>query len=184
MADDEAKLALVVGVTPPQPQNILALDCEMVQVSVPVFKSALARVSIIDFNGNVLLDSFVTPDDPISDYKTEYSGITAAKLVGAPSFAEIQEKIKEIITDSHYVVGQSIDNDLTAMKIDIPLSRIRDTALFYKRFHPAKKTPGLKDLSKWCLNVGIQSGEHDSVIDSRVTLLLYRQQRVLWETTV
>ncbi|KAJ3263103.1 3'-5' exonuclease [Chytriomyces hyalinus] len=209
MADDEAKLALAVGVTPPQPHNILALDCEMVQVSVPgtytdkdkerdkllpaglpkapprrVFKSALARVSIIDFYGNVLLDSFVTPDDPISDYKTEFSGITAAKLVGAPSFAEIQTKIKEIITDSHYVVGQSIDNDLTAMKIDIPLSRIRDTALFYKRFHPAKKTPGLKDLSKWCLNVGIQSGEHDSVIDSRVTLLLYRQQRVLWETTV
>ncbi|KAI8616050.1 ribonuclease H-like domain-containing protein, partial [Chytriomyces sp. MP71] len=144
-------------------------------------KSALARVSIVDANGNIVLDSFVTPDETITDYKTEFSGITKEKLEGAPSFWEVHEKIKAIIKSDHFLVGQSIENDLAVMKLEVPLARIRDTALFFKRFHPAKKTPGLKDLSRWCLDLKIQGGEHDSVIDARSTLLLYRQQRVLWE---
>ncbi|KAJ3126579.1 hypothetical protein HK100_010188 [Physocladia obscura] len=167
---------------PPSPAQLLGVDCEMVAVAGGGL--ALARVSICDYWGNLLLDSFVVPENPIVDYKTQFSGVTKEKLAGAPSHADIMEKVRRICTDETFLVGQSIDNDLGVLGMsNWPLARIRDTALFYRRFHPLCKTPGLKDLAKWCLNLEIQTGEHDSIIDSRVAMLLYRQQRNLWETT-
>ncbi|KAI9341468.1 ribonuclease H-like domain-containing protein [Obelidium mucronatum] len=128
-----------------------------------LLQSQLARVSIVDVNGNVVLDSFVLPEDPIVDYRTEWSGITKEKLEGAPSFADISKKINAIITEDSYVVGQSIDNDLKVMKVHVPMNRIRDTALFYQRFHPHSRTFGLKNIASWCLGLQIQDGQHDSV---------------------
>ncbi|ORY41256.1 hypothetical protein BCR33DRAFT_661317 [Rhizoclosmatium globosum] len=130
-----------------------------------LLQSQLARVSIVDGYGDLLLDSFVLPEDPIVDYRTQWSGITKEKLVGglSPSFDEISKKLKEIVTESSVVVGQSIDNDLKALKMQIPMNRIRDTALFYQRFHPNRRTFSLKNVAKWCMGLQIQDGAHDSV---------------------
>ncbi|KAJ3198998.1 3'-5' exonuclease [Entophlyctis luteolus] len=190
---------------PPPPSLLLALDCEMVLVSTSAVDSshaaanatnsiagnnhpstapALARISICDFWGSVLLDTFVVPELPIVDYKTQFSGVTPELLAAAPSHASVVAKVREICSDAHYLVGQSIDNDLAVLgMIDWPIERVRDTALFFRRFHPLGKTPGLKDLARWCLDLQIQTGEHDSTVDARAAMLLYRQQRFLWETT-
>ncbi|KAJ3027084.1 UNVERIFIED_CONTAM: 3'-5' exonuclease [Siphonaria sp. JEL0065] len=198
--------SVVDTTTIPRLESLLAVDCEMVEVASIIYlskeeeeaknlppemrgkpktllQSQLARVSIVDAYGNVVLDSFVLPEDPIVDYRTEWSGITSEKLEGAPSFAEISKRINRIITDDSVVVGQSIDNDLKVMKVDVPMKRIRDTALFYQRFHPHSRTFGLKNMAKWCLDLQIQDGQHDSVIDARTALLVYRQVRNVWEST-
>ncbi|KAI9360454.1 hypothetical protein DFJ73DRAFT_957251 [Zopfochytrium polystomum] len=64
-----------------------------------------------------------------------------------------------------------------------PLERIRDTAYYFRRFHPKGFTPSLRNLARWNLGIDIQQGSHDSVIDARVSMLLYLQVRKVWEST-
>ena len=52
---------------------IVALDCEMVEVSGN--ENALARISIVNYNGHVLLDQYIKPDNYITNYRTWVSGI-------------------------------------------------------------------------------------------------------------
>ena len=55
----------------------VALDCEMVGVE-PNNTDALARVSIVNYNGHVLYDKYVRPSGYITDFRTWVSGITPA----------------------------------------------------------------------------------------------------------
>ena len=68
-------------------------------------------------------------------------------------------------SSQYYLVGQSLEKDLDVLNLlgKVSENRIRDTAGFFKRFHPKGKTPGLRDLAKWNLGIDIQDGEHDSV---------------------
>lgn len=55
--------------------NILAIDCEMVGIGPDGSKNSLARVSIVDYNGMILLDTFVRQRRVVTDYRTFVSGI-------------------------------------------------------------------------------------------------------------
>lgn len=48
----------------------------------------LTRVTVVNFDGKVLMDELVVPKNPILDYKTKYSGITAAMLEGVTTTLE------------------------------------------------------------------------------------------------
>ena len=50
-------------------RNVLALDCEMCLVEGG--ESALTRISIVNWDGEVVLDKLVMPDKPITDYLTQ-----------------------------------------------------------------------------------------------------------------
>ncbi|KAA1115060.1 3'-5' exonuclease [Puccinia graminis f. sp. tritici] len=66
--------------TKAQQKEYVAIDCEMVGVGPNGSVSALARVSIVDFHGNVLLDQYVKPTQPVTQYRTWVSGIRAKHL--------------------------------------------------------------------------------------------------------
>ncbi|KAI9472213.1 MAG: hypothetical protein EXX96DRAFT_455889, partial [Benjaminiella poitrasii] len=53
----------------------VAIDCEMVGVGPGGIDSALARVSIVNYNGAVVLDCYVKPQEKVTDYRTKVSGI-------------------------------------------------------------------------------------------------------------
>jgi len=59
----------------------VALDCEMVEID--GFEDGLGRVSIVNFNGHVLLDTFVKPEGKITNYRTWVSGIHPKHMIGA-----------------------------------------------------------------------------------------------------
>ena len=42
----------------------------------------LARVSIVNYFGNVLFDVFVSPTQRVTDFRTKYSGIRPADILG------------------------------------------------------------------------------------------------------
>ena len=50
-------------------RTVLALDCEMCQVEGDEY--ALTRISIIGWNGEVVMDELVMPDKPITNYLTQ-----------------------------------------------------------------------------------------------------------------
>lgn len=78
------------------PNGPIALDCEMVGVGAG-FVNALGRVSIVDYNGNVLYDVFSLPDEPITDYRTPYSGIRPRDMVNALPFKVVRNDVMQII---------------------------------------------------------------------------------------
>lgn len=63
-----------------RPGRYLAIDCEMVGVGPGGQENALARVSIVNYYGTVILDEFVRPKEAVTDYRTFVSGITPKLL--------------------------------------------------------------------------------------------------------
>jgi RNA exonuclease 4 len=51
--------------------------------------SCLARVSIVNYYGHVLIDSFIRPTKKITNYLTWVSGVTYQHIKDAPTLEEI-----------------------------------------------------------------------------------------------
>ena len=62
--------------------TIVAIDCEMVVCSQD--KRKLARCSIVNYDGHILFDEYIKPDEPVVDFLTHVSGITQQKIRFAP----------------------------------------------------------------------------------------------------
>ncbi|RCI00226.1 3'-5' exonuclease [Rhizopus stolonifer] len=161
----------------------VAIDCEMVGVGPDGKDSALARVSIVNYNGAVLLDCHVKPQEKVTDYRTHVSGIEPHHLASdeALTLKEAQYKVEAIIRN-RILVGHAVHNDLQALILSHPALLIRDTSR-YKPFRKLAKgrTPGLKMLVKEILGITIQSGSHSSVEDARFTIQLYKAVKDEWE---
>ena len=158
--------------------KFIAIDCEMVGVGpTPDTDSALARVSIVNYHGQQLYDSFVLPKERVTDYRTAVSGITPSLLRSARKLEIVQKEVAELL-GGRILIGHAIRNDLDALLMGHPKRDIRDTC----RYPPFRKaaggrTPGLKKLAKEILGVDIQGGEHSSVEDARAAMLLFRREK-------
>lgn len=167
----------------------ISLDCEMVKgIYTP---SILARASIVNYNGSVLLDTFVAPSEPVEDYLTSVSGVTPDLLHGAPTFASVQIKIKELLS-GRILIGHSVEKfDLAACGISHPPADVRDTSsyapfreLYAKEMGGSRKrAPPLKWLAKHVLGRGdeFQGGQHSSVEDAKACMELYVSAKQRWE---
>lgn len=59
----------------------IAIDCEMVGVGGEENeRSALARVSIVNYHGHLILDTFVRPKERVTDWRTWVSGVSSASM--------------------------------------------------------------------------------------------------------
>lgn len=125
----------------------LALDCEMVGTGLEGKQSVLARVSIVNWHCQTILDLFVAPQEKVTDYRTHVSGITPQLLKGAPSFKEVQHKVAELLKD-RIVVGHALKNDFNALMLTHPASLCRDTSLYAPLRTPKGRAGKLKHLVK------------------------------------
>ncbi|KAI9445645.1 hypothetical protein BJY52DRAFT_1206691 [Lactarius psammicola] len=80
---------------------------------------ALTRVCVTDFNsGKVLYDQLVKPPNPITDYLTCFSGITAAALDPVTTtLADVQTHLRTLIKPSTILLGHSLESDLHALQL-------------------------------------------------------------------
>lgn len=165
--------------------KVLALDCEMVGGGVGGQLSLLARVSIVNASGDVVYDTFVSPTERITDYRTQWSGIRPKDLVDAPTKQTVVEKVKSILA-GRILVGHALQNDLEALNISHPESHVRDSSRypqFMRKLICGKLKPkALRHIVAEELNMTIQTGEHDSVQDARAVLGLYQKHKSSWET--
>ncbi|KDQ12013.1 hypothetical protein BOTBODRAFT_635356 [Botryobasidium botryosum FD-172 SS1] len=159
------------------------MDCEMVGVGPQRGRSALARVSIVNFHGAVIFDTYVQQTEPVTDYRTFVSGIREADLLGdrALPFADVQFHVQSLLS-GRVLVGHALHNDFQALKYWHPVSLTRDTQhcpVIQKT--PGQRTLGLKALVEQKLGITIQQGEHSSVIDARAAMAIFRIYRMEWE---
>ena len=156
----------------------IAIDCEMVGVGpTPDSDSALARVSIVNYHGHQLYDSFVKTKEAVTDYRTFVSGITPQLLESARTLEAVQKDVARLL-DGKILVGHAVRNDLDALLLGHPRRDIRDTSrhLGYRQL-AGGKTPSLKKLAREILGMDIQAGEHSSIEDARATMLLFRREK-------
>ncbi|KAI4257615.1 MAG: hypothetical protein LQ352_001600 [Teloschistes flavicans] len=156
----------------------ISIDCEMVGVGPPPGReSALARVSIVNYHGQQIYDSFVQTKETVADYRTFVSGITPQLLKQGRTFEAVQADVAQLL-NGKILVGHAVKHDLEALLLGHPKRDLRDTSK-----HPAYRqiaggrTPGLKRLAKQILEMDIQGGEHSSIEDARAAMLLFRREK-------
>ena len=179
--------------------RVLALDCEMVGVGTDGKRSILARASVVNEDGHVILDTFVLPTERVVDYRTAVSGVRPKDLLsanGAKSFQKVQAQLSELF-NGRILVGHSLKNDMKVLMLDHPKKDTRDTSLYHPLTRPLRSdercVPGaprgrgcraLRDLVAQHLGLVIQKGEHSSVDDARAALLLYQKFQRKWENSL
>ena len=162
---------------------VVSLDCEMVGIS-PRNASAVGRCSIVDYKGLVLFDEYIKPHEPVTDYRTAWSGIRPYHLRGAIPYCDAIKTIRHIL-DGRIVIGHELVHDFRALGISHPDGTRRDTA----KFKPLRAlaglglndTPSLRALSSRLLGRKIQSGPHCSVEDAQAALDIYKVVEHAWE---
>lgn len=158
-------------------KHIYAMDCEFCLGN---NGHVLTRISIVDFSGSTLYDTYVKPSTEIIDYLTKFSGITQEKLENVTTtLADVQQKVIEIIHKQDIIIGHSLESDLNVIKIRHP--NIVDTSLCYHSVRGPPYKPGLKYLAKLHLGKSIQEGEtsgegHSSVEDALTCLELVKMK--------
>lgn len=155
----------------------VAIDCEMVGVGEGGYEHALARASIVDFHGRQVYDSYVRPKERVVDWRTKISGIAPKHMATAREFEEVQAQVAQVLR-GRILVGHDLRHDLDVLLLDHPRKDIRDTAKFsgFKKYAHGRK-PALRNLAREILGVEIQSGQHSSLEDARVAMLLFRRHK-------
>lgn len=153
----------------PDQKHLVALDCEMVTTcSGP----ALARVSVVALGDAVLLDAYVKPAEEVTDYLTEFSGITKEMLDSATmTLGDVQAKLLELLTAESILVGHSLENDFQVLRL--VHRRVIDTALIYPNSRGWPHRQSLQGLCTHFLKRKLdRKSGHDSVADASAALQL------------
>jgi hypothetical protein len=149
---------------------LFAVDCEMVRTASDMM--TLARVSIVDQRGRCVYDTYVKPPEPVTDYRTKYSGITAGTLKRVTTvLRDVQEKLLSLLPKDAILVGQSLESDFLALRFAHPY--IIDTATIFIPPHCIIKPP-LAFLASSILGKELKramSG-HNSITDAQTCLEL------------
>jgi RNA exonuclease 4 len=171
------------------PGKYISIDCEMVGTGPePDRDPALARVSVVNYHGHQVYDSYVRVKVPVTDYRTAVSGIEPRHLrhdVARP-FKEVQDDLQTLL-EGRILVGHAVKHDLDVLGLKHDKRYIRDTSKYSKFREIAMipgRTPGLKHLADKLLGVEIQVGSHSSVEDARATMALFRLEKDGFEVEV
>ncbi|CRL20691.1 Polynucleotidyl transferase, ribonuclease H fold [Penicillium camemberti] len=114
----------------PQPTNpnsthrkAIVLDCAMIETT--VCTNELAFITAIDFlTGEVLINSYVSPTAPVTDWLTPVSGITHEKMDAAltegnvfASNAEARGALRKFLNRDTVLIGHALQHDLRTLSL-------------------------------------------------------------------
>ncbi|KAI0703565.1 hypothetical protein BC835DRAFT_1404068 [Cytidiella melzeri] len=171
----------------PSPDQFLSVSCLVVGVGTGGGTSMVARVSVVNYRGHVVMDTYVQPLMHVTDYRTAITGIEPRHLSSANArpFAEVQQDVANLLREK-VVVGYTLWNDLSVLGVPHPGVATRDVAL-YRPFRTALQSNqviGLPTLMWRLMRRRVQEGTLDSVENARAALDLYRSQASEWETVI
>lgn len=77
------------------------------------------------------MQELVLPSDPVTDYRTDLTGISASDLEGVSLTRKAAAKrLAKLLTPSTVLVGHGLHHDLQALKLDHPW--VIDTSMIFK----------------------------------------------------
>lgn len=185
--EDEHELAAnweFVASPPADPQlprsRAIVLDCEM--SGARFNRSELVLLTAVDFfSGEVLINSLVRPAVPILDWRTQYSGVSEARMLTAiadgnclDGWLQARARLLEHADADTVLLGHSLNNDLDQLRLIHP--RVVDSCLAIPRLQGHKHS--VKGLSRELLGKAVQArsaGGHDCLEDTFAA-----RELVLW----
>ncbi|KAF0443714.1 RNA exonuclease 4 [Gigaspora margarita] len=142
------------------PKNIdkyVALDCEFLHIGPPgqlVVKTEVGQVAIVDYNGTILLNKYVRPDEPRTYWRTP--------------------------KDYLYLNGTSP----AGLNIYHSPDMLCNLELCHRYIIKAGETMSLKAAAKIDLNRTIQRSSHDALEDALATMELFRINQDFWDEMI
>ena len=89
--DTDGRTGTPIDETGQSKEKYVSIDCEMVGVVGNC--SGLAKCSILDYEGHVLFNEYIRPDEPIIDYRTRWSGIRPHHMKNAIPYEVAVQRI-------------------------------------------------------------------------------------------
>ena len=185
---------------PPLKGRLLGLDAEFVALA-PALRErragldteirparlGLARVSVVRGDGpnagTPAIDDYVRQVEPVHDFLTRWSGLTAADLDPRASRRPLTTAKRAVTKLAHLVaagavfVGHGLAQDFRMINIVVPQSQVVDTVDLFRK--PGARKLSLRFLAARLLASDIQVDVHDSVEDARAALALHEKYREL-----
>lgn len=145
----------------------------------------VARATVVDINGNTLLDTYVRPTYHVTDYRASFTGLNYAHLQGAPSFAQVQEEVSRLI-QNNIIVGHRIWDFLSAMGLNHPAIDTRDMALYrpLRKRMKSKYILDLRTLVRWFLGKEPIDTFENSLESSILSMELYLAFQTQFEAVI
>jgi PAB-dependent poly(A)-specific ribonuclease subunit 2 len=148
---------------------------------------SLARVSCVlskePGHERTIIDDYIATNEAVKDYVTQYSGIREGDLdvrktpYSLTTLKTAVLKLRCLADKGVRFLGHGLSQDFRVINLAVPKYRIIDTLdLFHRKGH---RYLSLRFLAYHLLDERVQDDEHDSIIDARTSLRLYRKYNEL-----
>jgi RNA exonuclease 1 len=154
--------------------QVVAIDCEMCETQDLLTGSknhkALCRISVVNAENpeEVLLDTLVKPEWPVSDYRSRINGIKREHLDNVEfTLRHAQAFMLALCSEETIIVGHAVQNDLSALNMEHQCNA--DSSFLFHAKDSRSASVSLKDLVFNIFNKPMPE-THDSVNDARKAL--------------
>ncbi|KAJ3827406.1 hypothetical protein EV361DRAFT_110577 [Lentinula raphanica] len=145
----------------------------------------VARVSVVDYRGSVLMDTFVRPTHYVQSFRFSETNIQLSDITNAPPFDEIRNRVASLIK-SKIIVGHSLWLFLSIMGLSHSALETRDLALFrpFRRKLYSSRIVDLPTLVHVYMGRNIRLGVEDSLENARACIDLFRSCEAQFEHVI
>lgn len=166
-----------------------SLRCGTVGIGPGGLDSAVGRVTLVNWENQVIIDTFVKVPVRVTDYRTAETGITAQALCSekARKLEDVRAEVSAMIK-GRILIGHGLEVDLSALGLMHPWCDVRDTAVhapYMQKVNDLLTVMLLpRDLQGLALDIldrDISNTDGDPIADAICCLDLYKVARSAWE---